>query len=347
MSGLVRNDAELDESKVAWPFTRKGTKVMLGVVTMIIVLTIVGLMSCQASSKCSENSWKSNFGVRDVPDVAGTSSNCERVDEGAFMGEVWNSLSNLAFNYVGLVLIAAGVADAVRMGTLFPLARAQEAPLGAHPRNHMVTFPLYSIFFGISCNLLGAFSFMFHAYDTKLTQQLDVGGIFIVLAASAGYMLLPFVSIELGRGQLLLARGLVVFLTALTGTMLLLFKFSISTKDVMFGFIGAIAIESLSLLAIRRSRLNYFGPSQRWRFRQIKLALLSAAVLAASWGIRTLGDATQSVSRCKPDSNFQFHALWHVGCAIPNILIYLFFRSEFITYPDEPENEELKTVITM
>ena len=78
---------------------------------------------------------------------------CESKGEG-FLQENWNSLSNLAFAYVGFTLLTIGVADCIRL-------RRKEC---RRRRNHVIEWPGFTIYFGLVVLYLFTSSFSFHAH---------------------------------------------------------------------------------------------------------------------------------------------------------------------------------------
>lgn len=86
---------------------------------------------------------------------------CERKGEG-FLEENWNSLSNLAFAYVGFTILTIGVADIIR------LRRNERRRF----RNHIIEWPGFTIYYALVVIYLFTSSFSFHAhrYVLQLTS---------------------------------------------------------------------------------------------------------------------------------------------------------------------------------
>ncbi len=137
-----------------------------------MLVLLVGLAEvCDNVESCMANPWAARGKYSVKPNRY-----CEQARPDHFMSEHANSVSNIGFFAVGLVMWACGAADAVRERSAVPVISRNAAE--SRRRNHLTVFPVFSFLFGMSAIMLGLFSFAYHAHSSTLTQQLDVGGIY-------------------------------------------------------------------------------------------------------------------------------------------------------------------------
>jgi hypothetical protein len=333
----VASHAELLESSVLWPFTRRGNANMLALVALSLVLLVVGAEVCDNVESCMANPWAA-WGTYK------STSYCEQARPDHFMSEHANSVSNIAFVAVGFVMWACGAADTVRERSAVPVMSRNAAE--SRRRNHLTTFPVFSFLFGLSAVMLGFCSFVFHAHSSRFTQQLDVGGIYWVLAAPLFYTPLLFVNVNMARVRLVVLRAALIVLTLTTDVLMTWFKWSISASNAMKWMISFIVVLACLCMLVRKvPRLALLcvphgQDRRRWTWR--RFILLGSGALA-TLGLAYLSRELDVTGKwCNPTSFLQGHAVWHVLVAAPLLMAYLMLRSEVIFYEDEPAEDKGK-----
>jgi hypothetical protein len=211
-----------------------------------------------------------------------------------------NTWSNLAYCLVGFYACGLSVRD----------WRRAAAPAGT-----LVSTPGLGMVFGVACVWLGLSSGLFHASLTRLGQQFDAaamyGPLMALLAIVAARALPKRVSLPGGRPVPIwpLLAGIVVAAEVL----LISYKWSMSSRVVLWSLIGCVTATSLAELALRPQR-----------FRSGLLAW-AGGFLAAAVACRQLDVVGRFSS---PDAWFQGHAAWHVLTAASLGAMVLYERSE-------------------
>lgn len=346
MASIVAKHDEMEMSTVLWPFTKKGTWVVIAAVAGIIGGTILGIELCNGSQTCSD-SWKRRaevWGERKEIDSQGIGEYCERIDTGDFVGEHMNGISNiLVYCTIGFFVLFIGLADAYRMGSLAPFLRAGNKTFEFYFRNQISTYPVFSIFYGLACIALGICSFMFHSYATRLTQHLDVAAMYPNLLIACCHAPMLFVDVNMKKIRLAALRFVLMALSIALSIHLGGNKWGFSATKILQGCITTLLIVLFLLVLCRkvpRLRRFFFPVNQtNWTFRRPSLALFGILSFLLAYLIRQMG-----VSRkwCNPDLWLQPHAVWHLGTGLALLFLYLFMRSEFIQYEEEEEEEEEK-----
>lgn len=372
MGGLIRTHQEVQDSSVAWPFTKKATGVVVGITAVITLITIIALEACDRDLECSRAAWPESVFGEQRPfrnRTNGKDGWCELERADHLMAEHANALSNLGFCAFGLIVMACGLGDCLREGSVFPVlrgsgtllllntdsSRPEKAGEGSDSvdvtndttplrRNHMAIFPVFSFIYGLSMNFLGIGSFMMHSYGSDLTQQLDVGGIFVALLAPTFYMPLLFSDINMPRIRMITLRMVLLVLLFTADILMVHFKYSIGTSKAMLGMIVFIVSMSLGATALRAwgspRVLQAMFPGQKgWHLREKRLALMALLSFAVGFGIWNLD---KKGIWCVPTSFIQGHGFWHFFCALSIFLLFFFLRSEVITYKDD-EKSGVKT----
>jgi hypothetical protein len=203
-----------------------------------------------------------------------------------------NTLSNLGFVAVGLVIAAA--ADR-RRGR-------------AAPANPMTTTRFHPTAFAVVTALLGPGSMALHASMTVWGGRVDVISMYLFIAYVAVYGAARIAAWSTGR-----------FAAVYAATVLLLSASKIWTpvsSDVVFGAMVGLAALTDPVMARRR-------PDRRFERRWLAAAGVLFGVAFAIWLPSRSGGAL-----CDPDSWVQGHALWHLLCAGAAGCIFLYLRSE-------------------
>ena len=242
-SAWVATHDEMLSSSVLWPYTLRGSAWVLSMCALVLVLLVVAAEVCDNVESCMANPW-ARWGA-----WSGTGY-CEEAHPQRFMAEHANSVSNIGFFGVGFVVLLCGAADAVRERSSVPVLSRHAAAL--RRRNHLTVFPVFSALFGLSCLGVGFFSFAFHAHSSRFTQQLDVAGIYWVLAAPLWYMHLLFVDVDMSRVRLVVLRAALCVLTLTTDVLMTWYKWSISAMNAMIWMISLLIVLACLCMAMRK-----------------------------------------------------------------------------------------------
>ena len=212
-----------------------------------------------------------------------------------------NTWSNLAYVLVGLYGIAIGWHDL-----------KNQSPSGA---GSLRQTPALSFMFGVACCYLGVGSGLFHASLTRLGQQLDVAAMYAPLLSLIAVSISRRIPrLNFGRRHLNLPTWpILVALVALASSLLFVYKWSMSSRNVLGTLIATVAAFAV-LDQLRSSRKL----DARW------LAGSSAALVAAVI-CRQLDIAGRFTG---PDAWLQGHALWHVLTSISLGCMYFYYRLE-------------------
>jgi len=326
----VRLRRDLDRSLVLWPLTRAGTGGAVLVAGAIIAALVLAFELCNNEDTCSSSAWSDS--VWGTPYSSENGTYCERIEPERFMAERMNSLSNLAFISVGLIVAACGAADAIREGSIAPVLYKHRHPgvagLAPRPRNHIAVYPIWTLYFAFNCVLVGVGSFIMHAHGTRLTQQLDVGAIFCVLTTLLYYVPLLYVDVNLDSGKLVWLRSALLAATIVQSVFLTYYKYSISAKEVMYNSVIIVICGSILAACVRKSKLRrhlFQEATTHWNFRCWSAGVLATGSLLLS--ALFLQPDPSGDPDCDPDSALQLHAWWHFGCSVsyPPKFSFLFF----------------------
>lgn len=161
---------------------------------------------------------------------------------------------------------------------------------------------------GLFSILIGTFSFVFHATMTGWGNFLDLASMCVLsgvmLAVNLGRLHRPF-----DRHRLSIYLVLVLASTAAIG-------FWLHLGVYIFGgqVAAAAALEGVLTLRARRRR----------RAIDFRHFWSSLAIFLSSWLVWILD--IRGIA-CDPDNHWlQGHSLWHVGCALSVVTVYLYFR---------------------
>ena len=211
-----------------------------------------------------------------------------------------NTWSNLAYCLVGFYACGLSVRD----------WRRAAAPAGT-----LVSTPGLGMVFGVACVWLGLSSGLFHASLTRLGQQFDAAAMYgplMALLAIVAARALPK-RVSLPGGQLVPIWPFLAGIVVAAEVLLMYFKWSMSSRVVLWSLIGCVTATSLAELALRPQR-----------FRSGLLAW-AGGFLAAAVACRQLDVVGRFSS---PDAWFQGHAVWHVLTAASLGAMVLYERSE-------------------
>ena len=218
---------------------------------------------------------------------------CEFSNMDAFFRQSMNSYSNLAYFFLGMILILTGISD----------------HRGKNKKNVITQFPALSVLFG-SCLVYLCFgSTFFHASLTWPGQRFDMNGTYsitIILVLLSLYRLLHQAEREDQLKKI----------TVISFFVLLLF-FVYLHRVIKSTFL----LPGMMLAVTALTIANYI---QNKNF-QLPFAITALVCLVVAFIFRQL-DAAKIA--CDPDSLWQGHAAWHVLTGLSSFLLYLFYRSE-------------------
>jgi hypothetical protein len=255
-----------------------------GIALLLFLAVVAGTLQLNSL----DYSWESWRPAICMPDACF----CERLRSTTVRQPV-NTLTNLSFVLLGLVVMAMANVDASRSNSSASLRR-------------VVATPFYTLTYGLAVLLIGVGGTFYHASMTFVGLWLDLMGMYLL----ANFMLL-FSFSRLGRFT---PRAFALwYLIANLASAGLLTAWPEVGRHT-FGLILLMAF--ISDFAVR-SKLRVV----------IDTRLLFGAIglLGIAFAIWTL-DLTGML--CAPESWLQGHGLWHVLTALAAGLIYLYFRSE-------------------
>ncbi len=220
-----------------------------------------------------------------------------------------NTWSNLAYVLLGFYVLAIGWHDLRR-----------SPPSGA---GYLAQTPAFSFTFGLASCYLGLGSGLFHASLTRFGQQLDVAAMYAPLLTLIALNVGLWVPrLNFGRRRFNLPTWpILIALVVIVSSLLFLYKWSMSSKNVLSVLIATVAFFAL---------LNRFRSSLKLDPRWLAW---SGATLTAAVICRELDLAGRFSG---PDAILQGHALWHVLTSLSLGCTYLYHRSNVVTAPGSP-----------
>jgi hypothetical protein len=242
---------------------------------------------------------------------------CERNRMDQIVRQPANTWSNFGYMLTGLFAFSMGVQDWKRGGR-----RKSE--------NFLVRHPEFSFLFGISCMYLFFGSFLYHASLTYTFQKMDITGLFSVIVAVLGfnlYKIFPYTRI---RGKLRSNHVPVIIFTLLANYLIFTKLWTLNINIFFPSMIITVFITFALYIRIRKQH-DYF-------INYMKASIIVLLLGSLVWIL------DRSHVLCAPDSVLQGHALWHLLTAGSIFLIYLYYRSVCIPFPDAvvfPKDQEL------
>lgn len=220
---------------------------------------------------------------------------CE-TDSGGLFKQDANSVSALAFVYVGLA-IAWGASR----------QKAQASP--PQSQNLMNQSDFYPGLYALALILLGFGTLAMHGSLTSIGGFLDVSSMYIWVAFCVCYALVRI--LRLGPISFLLAYA------ALSAALILSMKRGMLPVDEAFGTLILLSVLlELGYRLLNRTRLRF---ENKW-------VVFTAISFFAAFGIWNL--SLDGRPFYYPDTIFQGHAVWHLLCAVTTWTIYRYYRSE-------------------
>lgn len=258
----------------------------------VLVSVVTGLVGVAAVLAAARWDWLG-------PDVGRGAEFCEAFRPG-WIKQPANSWSNLGFVVAGVVAgghVASRGARS-RLGLI----------MGAHP-GLALTYAVLTV-------ILGPASMAMHATGTAWGGRIDQVSMFLLAGFAGAYAVLRLVR----RGPLPFAVGfpaLVVWAEGVRagwwgGPDWAAFG---NRGNSAFAVLLGIALVGEVVLALRRSARQDVG----W-------GVAALLAFAGSFGVWNLGKVGSPW--CDPHSLFQWHAVWHVGCAVAAYLLFRHYTGE-------------------
>lgn len=225
---------------------------------------------------------------------------CECANLRSLIREPINTWSNLPFLFFAVIFLLTGIRD-----------------LKNYSRVNMMSYlPIYSFMFALGGFYLFVSSTFFHMSLTKLGEQLDLSGVFFVVALPFIYNLHKAYNIRRFNNPVRTTkRTIKIFLTIFLVMIALLtiFKWELQTLVIVPILI------LLTAAGIVHMRLKHPGNSD------MRLLAVSAVLMTIGATFFMLDNHS---SLCNENSFFQCHAIWHICCSSAWYFLYLYLRSE-------------------
>ena len=224
---------------------------------------------------------------------------CE-VYQGGFIKQPVNTWSNLAYLFVGVIMLKEGIKDIT------------------HPKqtNFIVRFPLFSILMGV-CTIYVFFgSFFYHASMSEISRRIDASGVvacFLLPSFYFMFRLLGFYNTKKWARVMLKRYHIFILFFILFNY----FLYVIRVPHIHFSF-SVILIALVVIITTWRKFRNRISFNRGYFFASIFLLLLGFLM----W-ILDLKHVN-----CDPDGFMQFHSVWHILTAFSIYYGYKFYRSE-------------------
>jgi hypothetical protein len=219
---------------------------------------------------------------------------CELNKMDDFIRQSMNTYSNLAYFFLGLIIIQLGQFD---------------SQLDNH-RNPIVSFPFLSLFFGLCMVYLAVGSAFFHASLSWIGQRVDMNGTYGICLFMLGICIYRIIT-KTDQKKKFKAVFVIAILIALYG----FFYLHLVVKSFVL-------LPALIGLIVLLTAYNYIKNKERYTVHYAILALLFmiAAAVLRSLDVQKIG--------CMPTSLYQGHALWHVFTGMSVFFLYMFYRKE-------------------
>ncbi|GAB4044104.1 ceramidase domain-containing protein [Spirosoma jeollabukense] len=219
---------------------------------------------------------------------------CEFNHVHRFFHQPINTYSNLAYFFLGVLLLQIAWAD-----------HTQRGKLGL---NRLANFPMLSALLGGCFVYLGVGSAFFHASLTYLGQRVDMNATYSIMLTLVGIALY-----HIGHRLRWTPAQKTIWVLALLILIGAFFKIALLIPSSRLVPVLILGLNGLMII-------NYV---QFRKERSLWLIGLSIVLIGAAIKIRTLD--VQKVG-CDPYSIFQGHALWHVLTGLSSFCSYSFFR---------------------
>lgn len=223
-----------------------------------------------------------------------TAEYCELNQTSKLFHQTINTYSNLAYLFLGLIVIQLGQFD---------------SQLDNH-RNPIVSFPFLSLFLGLCMVYLAVGSAFFHASLTWIGQRVDMNGTYGVCLFIIGMCVYRMITKE-DQSKKVKA----VFILTILGLIYGFFYLHLVVK-------GTVLLPILIGLIVGLTIYNYQKNKERYTIYYVILSLL---FMIGAFVLRTLD--VQKIG-CMPTSVYQGHALWHLFTGMSVFFLYMFYRKE-------------------
>ena len=226
-----------------------------------------------------------------------TNQFCE-IDQGGALKQPYNVFTNLAYIFIGFVILQLGVFDLQN----------------PKPDNFLVRFPMFSILLGCSSIYVGLGSTFYHASLTALSQSIDGSGVMACFLLPAVYMtfrLWGHVNTKNSAAFILRTYRMVVLFFILTNLLLFVFE----APHRLVGHVLTVYTTLIMLFTNFKYKLKF-----QWKYFFMSLFFIILG--------KTLWELDMHRVLCGENDLLNFHALWHICSGFSVLFIYLFFRTE-------------------
>lgn len=227
---------------------------------------------------------------------------CENANMAGLVREPINTWTNIPFLFMAIVFAFTGIRDMRNYSTV----------------NMMSYLPIYSFLFAAASLYMFVGSSLFHSSLTSLGEQMDLSAVFLIVLLPFIYNLHKAYNIQRYGNPVRTTKGTIAFFVALLLVLFMLlttFKWHIETLYIVPVLI------LLTAAGIFHMIWKHPGKSD------IRYLITSGIFMS-------LGVAFFTFDRvklwCDGDSLLQFHALWHLFCAVSTYYLYVYLRSETV-----------------
>eukprot|EP00518_Triparma_eleuthera_P009657 CAMPEP_0182489754 /NCGR_PEP_ID=MMETSP1319-20130603/49062_1 /TAXON_ID=172717 /ORGANISM="Bolidomonas pacifica, Strain RCC208" /LENGTH=359 /DNA_ID=CAMNT_0024691879 /DNA_START=240 /DNA_END=1319 /DNA_ORIENTATION=+ len=281
-----------------------------------------------------------------------TDAGCEYAadDRTNYLAQPITALSNFSFTFVGFIILEFAVLDIRANGwKLIP------DPTTLHRSQLIGSNPLLSLALAGCCTVMGVTSFIWHASLTNKGALVDFGAMYLLidyiialcclrLLAYVKFMnhhfltffvhLVAAVGLGIGvwmydRNQTKRFKGQNTLIMMMIGAIV-----GLVPVPLLFGFIRMLKNKVLGLVCgkvwlkarnERRKELKDLGVRRR---RSWGLGICALISMCGAYWFRKGDTSWICTDLWGPSSGMQAHAIWHSGCAMAVLFVYLFLRSE-------------------
>lgn len=227
---------------------------------------------------------------------------CEAAKMDAFIREPINTWTNLPFLFLACVFALTGVRDMRNYSTV----------------NMMSYLPVYSFLFAAGSLYMFVGSGLFHSSLTSLGEQMDLSAVFFISLLPFIYNLHKAYNIQRFGNPVRTTKKTIIFFVSLLVVLFFLltaFKWQLETLYMVpiLILLTAAGIIHMILRHPGKSNVKYLATSGLFMSIGIAFFVFDRVKL---W--------------CDSSSLLQFHALWHLCCAVSVYTLYLYLRSETV-----------------
>jgi len=224
---------------------------------------------------------------------------CE-VYQGGLIKQPVNTWSNLAYLFVGVIMLRTGIKD-IR-----------------DPKytNFIVRFPLFSILMGACCIYVFFGSFFYHASMSEISRRIDASGVVACFLLPSFYFLFRLFGLYNTKkwARFMLKRYHIFILIFILFNY---FLYVVRIPHIEFSFAVIVSAVIIIVFTWRKFK-NVISFNKGYFFAA--LSLLSIGFIMWIMDIAHI--------KCDPEGFMQFHSIWHILTAFSVYYGYKFYRSE-------------------